>query len=406
LNTKSTVWPCEGQVSLFSDDPLTEAIRREVVETLERILAEELAERLGAGPYAREEGRSGYRNGKERRTLVTSLGPACFAKPRARLWIEGGEREFASRLLPRYQRRARRVDAAILSMYLGGVNTRGVKRILRALWPKGSLSSSAVSRVVARLRSHFETWQSRSLVEERLVCLYLDGIGIRTRSAGRVVSRPILVAVGVREGGEKCLLGLWVKGSESSDSWKGVIEDLVSRGLRAPLLCVIDGAPGLRSALGAIWPEAEVQRCAVHKLRNLLGAAPRHAHEEVREDFHSIVYAESGEEAERAYRSFVTKWRKKAASVAASLEEAGRELLTFFRYPRSMWKSLRTTNVIERLHEEFRRRVKTQGSLPTEEAVLVLLFGLVATGQVKLRRISGWKDLGETIKRWKVTHAA
>ncbi len=134
----------------------------------------------------------------------------------------------------------------------------------------------------------------------------------------------------------------------------------------------------------------------MHKLRNLLAQAPQHALEAVHEEYNRIIYAANRAAAERARDSFLAKWKKLCPSVAASLEEAGEELLTFYSFPASQHKSLRTTNAIERLREEFRRRIKTQASLPSEKAALLLFFGLFASGQVKMRRIEGWCDLGET----------
>lgn len=155
----------------------------------------------------------------------------------------------------------------------------------------------------------------------------------------------------------------------ATSPWKAVLEQMVGRGLRRPLLVIVDGCGGLRAALDLVWAGVEVQRCAVHKLRNLLQHAPKHAYDDVRDDFHAIGYAESELKARDAYRRFMSKWSKLCESVARSLEEAGDELLTFYSYPRSQWKCLRTTNVIEQLSGEFRRRVKTQSSLPNENAV-------------------------------------
>jgi transposase-like protein len=157
---------------------------------------------------------------------------------------------------------------------------------------------------------------------------------------------------------------------------------------------MIDGSAGLRAALLSLWPETLVQRCAVHKLRNLLAHAPRHAQEAVKEDFHRIVYANTSAEALRAYERFLARWQKRCPAVAASLREAGGELLTFYRFPSEQWRALRTTNIIERVHGEFRRRIKTQAALPGEEAVLSVLYGLVVSGLVVFRRIPGWKTIG------------
>ena len=135
----------------------------------------------------------------------------------------------------------------------------------------------------------------------------------------------------------------------------------------------------------------------VHKLRNIERKAPQHAREEIAGDFHRIVYAQSGAEAKKAYESFQRKWNKTCPGVVRSLEEGGDELLTYFSFPKSQWKTIRTTNVIERLNGEFRRRVKTQASLPSEDAPLVLLFSLVASGQIKLRKLDGFEEIAKVL---------
>ncbi len=188
-------------------------------------------------------------------------------------------------------------------------------------------------------------------------------------------------------------------GSESQAAWKGFLEDLVARGLARPHLCGIDGCPGLRSALDLVWAKMPVQRCAVHKLRNLERKVPKHALDEMKADFHRIVYAADAQAARAAYDDFGATWHKRCPAVVRRLDEAGDELLTFYRFPKSQWKTLRTTNVIERLNGEFRRRVKTQASLPTEDAALVLLFSLIASAQVKLRRIDGWQDIARVLSQ-------
>jgi putative transposase len=217
--------------------------------------------------------------------------------------------------------------------------------------------------VVATLKDGLEAWRTRSLADLDVIYVYLDGFALRVRTAGKVVSVPVLGAVGVLSDGHKHLLALELCGGESFPAWKGCLDDLVARGLRAPVLAIIDGNAGLRRAVGLVWPRAAVQRCWVHKLRNLERKAPKHALAEIRDDFHRIV------------------------------------LLTFLAFPKAQWKTLRTTNTIERLHEEFRRRVKTQGLLPTEGAALVLLFSLVASGQITLRRNDGWRKIATVLSQ-------
>ena len=207
----------------------------------------------------------------------------------------------------------------------------------------------------------------------------------------------MLAPVGVPVDGTKQLVALELCGGESADAWQSFVDGLVARGLRAPLLCIIDGNPGLRRAVTRGWPRPAVQRCCVHKLRNLQAKAPAHARAEVTADFHRIVYAESGAAARAVYTRFERTWAKRCPGIVRSLQE-GAELLTVFDFPREQWKTLRTTNVIERLNEEFRRRVKTQGSLPGEDAALLLLYSLVATGQITLRKLDGHEKITAVIR--------
>ena len=301
--------------------------------------------------------------------------------------------------MPRYQRRLGEITEAVIATYLAGGNQRRIRGARQPLLKAAPLSKSAVSRIVATLKDGLTTWTQRPLNDVDLVYLYLDAVCVRVRSAGKVTSAPVLTAVGVLADGRKELLALELCGSESADAWQGFVEDVKARGLRAPLLAVIDGNPGLRQALGRMWPTTAVQRCAVHKLRNLERKAPKHALDELREDFHRIVYAASGEAGRTAYNAFERKWAQRCPGVVRSLQEGGAELLTFFAFPKAQWKTLRTTNVIERLNGEFRRRVKTQSSLPTEDAAVILLFSLVASGQIRLRRIDGWRKIAAVLRQ-------
>lgn len=378
---------------LFGPDRLTEALRGKVREMIMVLAEAELAEVLAARSYERSEARRGYRNGKRQRTISTGLGATVVELPRARLRAVGGEKEWQSKLIGRYQRRGAAVDQALLGCYLSGINGRRIRGALSPLLHGVPLSKSSISRLVGRLEALFSQWRSRSLASEAAVVMYLDAIALRVRIAKKVISVPVLVGLGVREDGHKVILDLELMQSESSSSWEGFVEGLIGRGLKAPLLAIVDGNPGLRGALAKHWPSVLVQRCTVHKLRNLENHAPRHAVEQIKSDYHKIVYAESLEQSHKAQRDFISKWTKLVPKVVVSLEEAGDELLTFYRFPNSQWKVLRTTNAIERLNGEFRRRVKTQSSLPDARAAERLLFGLILSGQIKMRRIDGWRDL-------------
>ena len=156
---------------------------------------------------------------------------------------------------------------------------------------------------------------------------------------------------------------------------------------------MIDGSAGLAAALHEQWPMLAIQRCTTHKLRNLEAKAPVRLREELAEDYRRMVYAESQSAVEQARARFTRKWRLRCPAVVECLEEAGDDLFTFLHFPKLQWKALRTTNALERINEEFRRRTKTQASLPGQDAVLLLLFGLLRTGQVQLRKIDGWQEM-------------
>lgn len=367
--------------------------RWHIRQALEASLKEELAAALGSSRHERTDGRRGYRHGTIDRTVTTPEGTRPVTVPRGRLVRDdGGTTEFQSHLLPRYARRTREVDEAILGCYLGGVNSRRIKVALKPLLGTAHLSKSAVSRIVGRLKALFATWQGRDLSSERYAIVFLDGFHLKVRVARRVVAVPVLAALGVTERGQKCLLGLRMAVSEAETSWGAVLSDLQARGLPAPVLLIVDGHAGLKKALTR-WAGVRVQRCTTHKLENLKAHCPAHARPEMKRDYDRITHASDALAARAAYDAFVKKWSTLCPAVAQSLEEAGLELLTFYDFPKPMWKSIRTTNTLENLNREFRRRTKTQASFGTETAALTVLYGLVAFGQIDLRRIDGYTQL-------------
>jgi transposase-like protein len=191
------------------------------------------------------------------------------------------------------------------------------------------------------------------------------------------------------------LLAVKNMGGESEAAWRALLDGLLACGLRTPELLVVDGAPGLEKALAALWPDVPTQRCTVHKHRNLLAHAPDKLHEEISADYQDMIYAATAEEIEQRRKAFLRKWRLKCRAVADSLEEAGERLFTFTRLPISQWRSARTTNAIERLHEEFKRRIKTQTVLPSAETAAMLFWALLASGQITMRKVDGWQTLAE-----------
>ena len=379
-------------------DPLEDGVRQQIRRFIAAIIEEELQSVLGRGRYERSAGgASGHRNGHRERRIIGTFGNQTVMVPRARLVDEAGrETEWRSQALRRYQRLTKKAEALIAAAYLAGTNTRRVKRALFGLF-EGAVSKDVVSRAWRKVKVDWEAWSARSLAGEDIVRLILDGTVVKARIDRKATAISVLVAIGVRRDGQKILLAISNMGGESKAAWRAFLGDLDARGLKAPEFVVVDGAPGLEAALAELWPEAPVQRCTVHKHRNLLAHAPKSLHDELTEDYHDMVYAETKAEIEARRRAFLRKWRLKCPAVADSLEEAGDRLFTFTRLGPSQWKSARTTNAIERLHEEFRRRIKTQAVLPDAETAPMLFWALMASGQIVMRKVDGWQTLSRPL---------
>ena len=304
---------------LFDDwfDGIEDGVRARVRGFIETMLEEELCEALSRPRYGRrkpdaaEAGLSvvGVRHGHRERTLTGTFGKTRIAVPRARLTGEDGKtREWRSGSLRAYQRRTRAADALIAGAYLAGTNTRRVRRALNAVFA-APVGKDVVSRVWRKTKGDWDAWNARSLAEEPIVRLILDGTVARVRLDRRATSISLLVALGVRADGQKMLLAIKSMGGEGEAAWRALLDDLVRRGLRTPELVVIDGAPGLEKALAALWPDMAVQRCTVHKHRNLLAHAPERLHEEISNDYRDMIYAATRGEVEARRKAFVRKWR-------------------------------------------------------------------------------------------------
>jgi putative transposase len=393
----------EASGYLFDDwfDPIEAGLRARVGDFIEAMIHGELDAVLARPRYARRraaddggaKGVAGHRHGSRRRSLTGTFGTTEVEVPRARLEAgDGGRREWRSKALRAYQRRTKAADALIASVYLAGTNTRRVRRALVALFG-GAVGKDVVSRVWRKVKTDWDAWNARSLATEAIVRLILDGTVVRVRLDRKATSISLLVVIGVRDDGQKILLAVKNMGGETSEAWRAVLDDLVGRGLRRPEFVIVDGAPGLEKALAGLWDGVVVQRCTVHKHRNLLAHAPERLHEEINADYTDMIYAATAEEIEERRRAFIRKWRLRHRGVADSLEEAGERLFAFTRLPPGQWKSARTTNAIERLHEEFKRRIKTQTVLPSADTAAMLFWTLMASGHITMRKVDGWQTL-------------
>jgi len=388
-------------------DPIEVGLRERVREFIQAMIESELDTALARPRYGRRSAAGadngdpkaipGHRHGHRSRSLTGTFGRVEIAVPRARLDNAAGKTtEWKSSALRAYQRRTQQADSLIAGAYLAGTNTRRVRRALAAVFG-GAVSKDTVSRVWRKVKGDWEAWYARSLAAEAIIRLILDGTVVRVRLDRKATAIVLLVVLGVRKDGQKVLLAVKNMGGETSAAWRAVLDDLVNRGLRKPEFLIVDGSTGLEQALAALWGDVPTQRCTVHKHRNLLAHAPQRLHDEVSADYNDMIYAASAAEIELRRRAFIRKWRLKCKAVADSLEEAGERLFTFTRLPVSQWKSARTTNAIERLHEEFKRRIKTQTVLPSAETAAMLFWALLAAGQITMRKVDGWQTLGQKL---------
>ena len=395
----------ETAIHLFDNwiDPIETEVRERIRGFIEELIRSELETALARPRYGRPAKSItdadsvacvvGHRHGSRPRTLMGTFGKVEVNVPRARLHASDGKTtEWRSSALRTYQRRTLAADALIASAYLAGTNTRRVRRALSTLF-RGAVGKDTVSRVWRKVKSDWEAWNARSLSDEAIVRLILDGTVVRVRLDRKATSISLLVVIGVRTDGQKLLLAIKSMGGETTEAWRAVLDDLIQRGLRRPEFLIVDGAPGLENAIAAVWNGVAVQRCTVHKHRNLLAHAPERLHDEISADYNDMIYAATREEVEARRKAFLRKWRLRHGAVAESLKEAGDRLFAFTRLPPSQWRSARTTNAIERLHEEFKRRIKTQTVLPSAETAAMLFWALLASGQISMRKVDGWQTL-------------
>jgi putative transposase len=360
-------------------DPIEDGVRERVRGFIETMLEEELDVALSRPRYGRRKASGdkdsvsslvGCRHGHRKRALTGTFGKTEIAVPRARLIGEDGKtREWKSQSLRGYQRRTKAADALIAGAYLAGTNTRRVRRALNAVFA-GEIGKDVVSRTWRKVKSDWDAWNDRSLMDEPIIRLVLDGTVVRVRLDKKATSISLLVALGVRADGQKVLLAIKNMGGESEAAWRALLDDLVERGLRTPELVIVDGAPGLEKALAALWSDVPVQRCTVHKHRNLLAHAPERLHEEISNDYKDMIYAATKQDVEAKRKGFIRKWRLKCRAVAHSLEEAGDKLFTFTRFPQSQWKSIRTSDEIDKRFFRLRAIFSPRGRPRGEERSL------------------------------------
>jgi transposase-like protein len=338
---------------------------------------------LGREHYRRgSRQRTGWRNGYEPKHVQTEGGLLELAIPQLR----GTEEPFQPRLAERLPTRTADLESLVRGMYVRGLSTQDVTGLFADTFGGSRLSKSTVSRVTQQLTQTFETWRRRDLTDLAIVYLFLDGQYHAARQ-GTDEKEGVLSAYALLDDGRPVLLHLDLGPRESYDAWLSFLQDLVARGLRDPLLVVMDGAPGLVKAVKRVWPRASRQRCLAHKMRNIVAKLPRLMHAKMKDLVTQVFQAPSYAAALKRGRDLVAKFKDRYPAAMDCLERDLEECVTYLRFPEAHHRRIRTTNRMERLNGESRRRTKVIPRFPTERSCLTLLYATLMTASKRWRGI-------------------
>ena len=356
-------------------DHLGELVRGSVEDTLNALLDAEADQLCNAARYERTEARRDTRAGSYERKLQTKAGEVKLKVPKLR------QQTFETAIIERYRRREASVEEALIEMYFAGVSVRRVEDITEALWGT-KVSPSTLSELNKKVYRHIEAWRNRPIGGD-YPYVYLDGIVLKRSWAGEVRNVSVLVATGVGEDGYRKVLGIAEGHKEDKAGWHGFLEHLKSRGLSGVRLIISDACMGLVESAAEFYPEAQWQRCTVHFYRNVFTVVPSKHMRPVADMLKAIHAAEDREAAQEKAAAVIEKLRAMRLKEAAQRVQDGiTETLTYYSFPASHWRRIRTNNPLERIMREIRRRTRVVGAFPDGKSALML-------AAARLRHIAG-----------------
>ena len=369
----------QGPQSLF------EMIRANVKESVGQYLSElmetEMTGFLGRDRYERAEGESNHRNGSySRKFAMKGIGEVGVKVPRDR------RGEFSTQVLPRSKQYEDALREDLCAMFLGGVSTRTLALMSERLIGR-RISPMEVSNASRNLSRAVETWRERDLSSEPIKYMYVDGTLFSMRVHGSVEKVPVLVVIGVTEEGYRTILAVQSGDKESATTWRELFKDIKRRGLDpcGVVLGIMDGLPGLEKVFLEEFPNARVQRCQIHVSRNVLAKVPRKLKKIIADEVRSIFYASSRKKALGFFEQFKSRWQKELPSAVKCLENSLESCLSYLQFPEEEWICLRTTNVIERVNKEFKRRTKPMEIVAGERSCYTLLCFICLKTELRWR---------------------
>jgi len=344
-------------------------VRDSVSQYLSGLMETELTYFLGRGPYERVEGQTNHRNGSYgRKFTLKGLGEVAVRVPRDR------DGEFSTHVIPRSKQYEDALRKDLSVMFLSGVSTRALSMMSETLIGR-RLSPMEVSNCSRELTAAVEAWRERDLSSDPIKYMYVDGTLFSMRIDGSVEKVPVLVVIGVTKEGHRTVLAVQSGDKESAPTWRELFKDLKKRGLDPHHVClgIMDGLPGLEKVFIEEFPAAKVQRCQIHVARNVLAKVPRKLKKTVADEIRSIFYASTKKKALSFFEQFKATWERELPSAVKCLENSLESCLTYLQFPQEEWVCLRTTNVIERVNKEFKRRTKPMEIVAGEKSCYTLL---------------------------------
>jgi putative transposase len=375
-------------VELTGDDGLLTSMVREV---LQAGLDVEMSDHLGYEPYEPSgRGTGNSRNGGYPKTVTTDVGPVELRMPRDR------KGSFEPVTVPKHVRRLEGLGANVVSLYAKGLTTGEIQAHLHEIYGT-TVSRETISKITDQVLPDMLAWQSRPL-DRVYPVLLIDAIVVKVRDS-QVANRPVYVVIGVNLEGERDVLGLWLgpSGGEGAKQWMAMLTELKNRGIADALIVCCDGLRGLPDAIRMTWPEATVQTCVVHLVRNSLRYASKKYWPQIAKQLRRIYEAPTVAAAEQQFAEFKETWEPIYPAIIKSWEASWEEFVPFLEFPLELRKVVYTTNAIESLNARFRRAVRHRGHFPNEQAALKVLYLVAITRRPNrsdlIGKVNGWKQI-------------
>jgi putative transposase len=334
---------------------------------LEKAMESELTHHLGYekhSPAGKKSGNS--RNGKSAKTLKGDFGEMPIEVPRDR------NGDFNPQIIPKHQTRFSGFDDKIISMYARGMTTRDIQDHLQEIYGV-AVSPDLISTVTDAVINDVKEWQSRPL-DEIYPILYLDATIVKVRSEGRVINKSAYLAIGINLEGIKDVLGIWIEQTEGAKFWLKIMTEIKNRGVRDIFIACVDGLKGFPEAIEATFPQAEVQLCVVHMIRNSLRYVSWKDRKALASDLKSVYHASSEDEARENLEAFARKWDGRYPTISKSWQANWQRVIPYFSYPEEIRRIIYTTNAIESLNNTLKKTIKNRASFPNDEAAVKLLY--------------------------------